>query len=428
MENYLPRLVDGKLDQLLKISGAVEICGPKWSGKTTSAMQKAASSLFLDDEPDSIAMGKAYPSMLLDGPDPRLIDEWQLCPPLWDAVRREVDRRNRFGQFILTGSATPDVVDYGSGEKRLSVVHSGFGRIARLHMRTMSLFESGDSPGTVSLSKLFDAAEPVYATSRLDLEDMAYLLCRGGWPGAVRVEDRKLAVRVPATLLDELLENDLPRLVDLRKTRSEVLSLLRSYARMESSQAPLSSILNDMTLGGNNFSRETVGKYIGILDRLYIIEELDAWNPNLRSKAAIQTTPTRHFSDPALAAAALGAGPESLMKDLNTFGLLFEGMVVRDLRIYAQTIDGTVHHYRDSSGLEADAVIQLADGRWAPVEVKLFNPDRVDEGARNLIRLAQRVDGTRLPAPSFKMVVTAGPKAYVREDGVFVVPLALLGP
>lgn len=428
MENYLPRLIDRKLDQLLKISGAVEICGPKWSGKTTSAMQKAASSLFLDDEPDSIAMGKTYPSMLLDGPGPRLIDEWQLCPPLWDAVRREVDHRNRFGQFILTGSATPDVVDFGFGEKRLSVVHSGFGRIARLHMRTMSLFESGDSLGTVSLSKLFDAAEPVYATSWLDLEDMAYLLCRGGWPGAVRVEDRKLAVRVPVTLLDELLENDLPRLVDLRKTRSEVLSLLRSYARMESSQAPLALIRDEISHNRHSFSRESLAKYIGLLHHLYVLEDLDAWKPALRTRAVVHTGPTRHFSDPSLAAAALGAGPESLMRDLNTFALLFEGMAVRDLRIYAQTIDGTVHHYRDSSGLEADAGIQLADGRWAPVEVKLFNPDRVDEGARNLIRLAQRVDGTRLPAPSFKMVVTAGPKAYVREDGVFVVPLALLGP
>ena len=432
MAEYRKRLVDDELELILKISGAVDIRGPKWCGKTTTALQKAESVVYMDDEisgAENIDIAKVFPEKLLQGAVPRLIDEWQLCPSIWDSVRREIDKRDDFGQFILTGSSTPMTKKDEEGRHKSATMHTGFGRIAKLTMRTMSLYESGDSSGKVSISQLFDNPEPIYEETDKDLEETAYLVCRGGWPASLKITDHNAATKLPQLLLNELIDEDIPRLSDVRKPRAEILRLLRSYSRAESSQASIASMQNDMLKGsGGSFDPETLSRYLEILQRLYIIEELDAWNPNLRSKAAIQTSPTRHFTDPSLAAAALGAGPGALMQDKNTFGLLFEGMAVRDLRIYAEYNRGGLHHYRDNTGLEADAVIQLDDGRWAPVEIKLFSPDRIDEGAANLLRLVNKIDMEKMPAPSFMMVVTAGRKAYRRTDGVYVVPLSLLAP
>ena len=271
---------------------------------------------------------------------------------------------------------------------------------------------------------------PVFGSSDKELEDIAFLLCRGGWPGALKIKKREYGTELPSLLLDEIITEDIPRLIDVRKSSYEIRQLIRSYARAESTQVAIAAIQADLTNGsGISFDIETVKTYIEVLRKLFIIEDMDAWNPNLRSKAAIQTSPTRHFADVSLAAAALGAGPDALLKDKNTFGLLFEGMAIRrDLRVYSEKLNGTLHHYRDNTGLEADAVIQLRDGRWAPIEVKLFNPDRIEEGARNLKRLKNKIDTGKMQPPSFMMVVTAGCKAILREDGVYVVPLSMLAP
>ena len=434
MSEYRPRVVDAELEKLLEMSGAVEIRGTKWCGKTTTALQQAKSVVYMDDEElgeENIAMARAFPRKFLEGTTPKLIDEWQLCPSIWDSVRREVDIRDEFGQFILTGSSTPKLIKNESGKMASPTKHTGFGRIAKLLMRPMSLFESGDSSGEVSLKTLFDSNGeiPVFGSSDKELEDMAFLLCRGGWPGALKIKKKEYETELPSLLLDELIAEDIPRLIDVRKSSYEIRQLIRSYARAESTQAAIAAIQADLTNGsGITFDIETVKTYIEVLRKLFIIEDMDAWNPNLRSKAAIQTSPTRHFADVSLAAAALGAGPDALLKDKNTFGLLFEGMAIRDLRVYSEKLNGTLHHYRDNTGLEADAVIQLSDGRWAPIEVKLFNPDRIEEGARNLKRLKNKIDTDRMLPPSFMMVVTAGHKAILREDGVYVVPLSMLAP
>ena len=356
---------------------------------------------------------------MLRGATPRLIDEWQLAPQLWDAVRFEVDHREEFGQFILTGSAVPP------DPKKMS--HTGTGRIARMKMRPMSLYESGDSTGAVSLSALFAGEQVPIARSECSLEHMAFLLCRGGWPRAVGLDDESALLQAP-DYLDGVINSDVSRVDEKERNPRVTRALLRSYARFSASQGKVTEMLADVNAQGVQASESTVRDYIRALEQIFVLEDLLAWNPNLRSKTAVRTAPTRHFVDPSIAAAALALGPGDLMADLNTFGLLFETMCLRDLRVYADALGGEVYHYRDRSGLEADAVIHLHNGAYGLVEVKLGGESLVDEGAKSLLSLRNKIDVSTTGSPSFLMVLTAvGDYSYYREDGVFVVPLAVLG-
>ena len=417
-DEYLPRVVDAALEHALASSGAVCIKGPKWCGKTSTAEQHAASAVYLQDPDRSaslLALAEAKPSALLEGPEPRLIDEWQEAPQLWDAVRFAIDRGKGRGRFILTGSSTP--------KKRPR--HSGVGRIAPVVMRTMSLFESGESNGLVSLASLFLGERDVAALADFDVRDAAFAVCRGGWPEAVLDADRSTALQQARNYVNELIEADIEEMDGVKRNATWMRSIMRSYARNVATEAPLTTIAADMQ--GEPPSDVTVADYVDALARACVTEDLGAWCPRLRSKTAVRTSPTRHFSDPAIAAALLNATPEKLLEDFETFGLLFESMCVRDLRVYAEALGGTVRHYRDKTGLEADAVVVLADGRWAPIEVRM-RQSRVDEAAKHLIKLAERVDVDREGSPSFLMVVTATETAYVRKDGVIVAPLATLAP
>lgn len=415
---YLPRIADGLLEEALAASGAVQIKGPKWCGKTATGLKHAASCVYMQDpdrSPSLIELANSKPSLLLAGEEPRLIDEWQMAPRLWDAVRFEVDRGHGKGRFILTGSATP-------GKKP---EHSGVGRIARFVMRSMTLFESGESNGTVSLGGLFRGEAEVACISDKDVEDYAFMVCRGGWPEAVTEPDPDVALLQPRYYVDELLDSDIDDMDEKRRNATWMRQIMRSYARNVSSEAPMSTIAGDME--GEPPSLATVMDYADALRRAYVIEDLEAWNPSLRSKTAVRTFPTRHFTDPSVAVAVLGATPARLLEDFNTFGLLFESLCVRDLRVYAEAIGGRLFHYRDKTDLEADAVVVLPDGRWAPIEVKL-GESRTDEAARHLLKLADRVDQSKHGAPSFLMVITGSQAAYRRTDGVLVVPLACLAP
>ncbi len=417
---YLSRVTDEVLAAKLKTAGAVQIKGPKWCGKTATAQRLAASEVYLQD-PDRSAslleLANIKPSALLNGPEPRLIDEWQMAPQLWDAVRYAIDREHGRGRFILTGSATPR-----ESEKPK---HSGVGRIAKMHMRTMSLFESRESNGGVSLRALFDGAGDIASIANFDIEQIAYAVCRGGWPEAVIEDDSPIALGMARDYVTELLDSDIEEIDGAKRNKTWMRSIMRSYARNLSTEAPLTTIAADMQ--GEPPSADTVAEYVDALTRACVIEDLTAWCPRLRSKTAIRTSPTRHFCDPSIAAAMLGATPEKLLGDFETFGLLFESMCVRDLRVYAEPLGGEVFHYRDKTGLEADAVVVLGDGRWGLVEVKLGSR-QLDEASAHLRKLAQRIDQDREGEPSFLMVLTGTATAYRREDGVFVVPLATLAP
>ena len=420
---YLPRVYDGVVSRRLAAKGAVLVEGAKWCGKTTTCEQIARSVLYMAD-PSSLSqnlfLADSQPGVLLEGPVPRLLDEWQLAPKLWDAVRFEVDRRGEFGQFLMTGSSVPPSAAEGS--------HTGTGRIARVRMRPMSLFESGESTGAVSLGELFDGQGLRASKAGASIRDVAFLLCRGGWPGAVGVADERVALQQAYDYLDAVAESDISRVDGVGRSPRLARRLLRSCARMESSQASVAHIVADLEAGGAP-SDKTVRSYLDALARIFVIEDMPAWNPNLRSRTAIRTADTRHFVDPSIAAAALGVGPEGLVGDIETFGLLFEGMCVRDLRVYADALDGDVFHYRDKTGLECDAVVHLRDGRYGLVEVKLGGDRLVDEGAANLLRLAAKLDTSRMPAPSFLMVLTGvGAYSLTRPDGVHVVPLTTLRP
>ena len=419
---YLKRICDEELAFRLESKGAVLIEGPKWCGKTTTAEQLAKSALYLQDpsrKSQYLRLAQIAPSQLLKGEVPRLLDEWQLAPELWDAVRFEVDRRSVFGQFVLTGSTTPIKDDNRS--------HSGTGRIARMRMRTMSLAESGDSSGEVSLGRLFEGDGAAICRSDVDLDRLAFLVCRGGWPQALTGSERVM-LQQARDYVDSVAEVDMSELDGTRRDPLLVRALLRSYARMSASQASLPHVTADVVEGLGRGSTSTVERYVAALQALFVIEDLKSWNPNLRSKTAIRTSDTRHLADPAIAAAALGAGPKDLVNDLSTFGLLFESLCVRDLRVYAQALDGDVFHYRDKRGLECDAVVHLRDGRYGLVEVKLGGDKLIEEGASSLCRLRDEIDVERMPTPSFLMVLTGvGDFSYPREDGVLVVPIATLG-
>ena len=402
--------------------GAVLIEGPKWCGKTTTAKQQAKSMLNLGDSNvlrQSLQMMDLSPITLLEGDTPRLIDEWQTIPPLWDTIRSEVDRRGDFSQFILTGSSVLPNAE--------STIHSGTGRFARIKMRPMSLLESGESTGSVSLTKLFEGEPLKPQVNQKGLEDIAYYTCRGGWPQATLLEG-EIALDQALDYFDSVVERDIQRVDGVKRNADRARLLLRSYARHISQQVSYATIKADMLSNDSQtLDEDTVADYIKALKRLFVIEDLEAWNPNIRSKAAIRTSDTRHFVDPSIGTAALGLGPKDLMNDLESFGLFFEDLAVRDLRIFADVLDGRLYHYRDSSGLECDTVLHRRNGTYALIEIKLGGEKAIEEAADSMKQLAATIDHTRMPQPAFLMVLTAvGPYAYRRPDGVFVVPITCL--
>lgn len=416
-DGYLPRVADMRLDDALRSSGAVHIKGPKWCGKTETGIHHTRSQVYLQDpdkSPALLAMADSKPSKLLIGDRPRLIDEWQMAPQLWDAVRFAVDREKVRGGYVLTGSSTP----------KIRPAHTSVGRIAPLEMSTMSLLETGESTGAVSLLSLFEGTLDIAQVAGLDVDDYARVICRGGWPEAVVSESRGDAGGMARDYVLELLDSNINEMDGIRRNRTWMRQIMRSYARNVSGQASLSTIAADMQ--GEPPSAPTLSEYVDALSRAFVLNDLSAWNPRLRSKTAVRTSPTRHFSDPSIAAAVLAATPRGLLDDFETFGLLFESLCIHDLRVYASALGGSLYHYRDKTGLEADAVVVLDDGRWALVEVKM-GQSRIDEGASHLLKLAERIDQTREGRPSFLMVLTSTACAYRRKDGVVVVPLACLG-
>lgn len=419
MKEYRPRLADKELNDALEAFGAVLITGPKWSGKTTTASRIAASTLNLQD-PDTkeknLMLARLRPSELLTGANPRLIDEWQEAPQLWDAVRIGVDDRGEKGLFILTGSVTVD---------EDSISHSGTGRIYRMRMGTMSLFESGDSSGSVSLRSLFDGQSEVDGRSELGIQDIASILVRGGWPDSIGADVKSSSMMIKG-YCESIIETEVREANLKRRNVHKMRALMRSLSRGISQPLSKSSIMEDMKAGdGQSISPNTLDDYLDALRRICVLEEMPAWSPNLRSKTSIRTSDTLHFCDPAIAAYFLSSSTSDLMRDPRTFGLLFESLVIRDLRAYVRGIGGDVFHYRDKSGLEADAVIHLNDGRWALVEVKL-GQSWVDEGACNLLRLKQKIDSDRMGEPAFLAVITGTDFAYTRDDGVHVIPITCL--
>ena len=423
MKAYLPRIADKLLEERLDAKGAILIEGPKWCGKTTTAKQKANSFISMD-RPDMTRqyqqMAELSPNTLLEGETPRLIDEWQITPNLWNAVRYEVDNRDEFGQFILTGSAVPSEFD--------DSMHTGTGRISRLLMRPMSLFESKDSSGEVSIKDLFERKN-ISAVDETSLEKIAFLICRGGWPKAIGL-DEKPALFQAIDYFDAVVSTDISRVDSIKRDKEKAKRLLKSYARHVGTQSSLETIRQDMLVNqSDTFDQVTLYSYLDALRKIFVIEDSPAWNPNLRSKTSIRTTDTRYFSDPSIATASLGIGPKDLLDDLKTMGFLFENLCVRDLRIYTDYLDGTVYHYRDKHGLECDAVIHLRNGAYGLIEIKLGGDKLIDEGAETLKKLAYKIDTKNMSKPSFMMVLCAkAPFAYKRNDGVYVIPITALRP
>lgn len=419
---YKHRIADGILEKKLRSKGAVLIEGPKWCGKTTTAEQQARSILYMDNPASfesNLQMAEIDPGILLEGDMPRLVDEWQLAPKLWDTMRFEVDHRHQVGQFILTGSAVP------SDEE--SMKHSGTGRFSWLTMRPMSLYESGESNGKVSLSHLFESRDNIVATNSLRIDDIAFLICRGGWPFACSLQG-DAALAQAFDYVDAVIKKDVSRVDGTNRNITTTRLLMRSYARNQGSQATIGTIVADMmTNDENEIGVKTAGSYLDALRKIFVIEDSEAWNPNLRSKTAIRTANTRYFIDPSIGTAVLGLGPKDLINDLNTMGLFFETLCVRDLRIFADALDGQVFHYRDKSGLECDAVIHLRNGRYGLVEIKLGGDRLINEGASNLLALVDKINTDKMKEPSFLMVLTGtGDFAYRRKDGVYVVPIGCL--
>ena len=416
---YLPRIADAKLALALQAMGAVLIEGPKWCGKTSTAEHVAKSVLYMQD-PDTfeenMLKSKTKPSLLLEGETPRLLDEWQVAPVLWNAVRFAVDERQTTGQFILTGSVVP---------VRTDDMHSGTGRISRMKMRTMSLYESGESSGEISLEDIFDEKTEMFGKSKITLEQMAFILTRGGWPAAVNESNEVLALKKASDYYEAVVGEDISRVDNVEKKPDRVRSLMRSLSRNVSSEASTTTILNDLRANDESLSQVTIDQYINALKMLYVIDDLLAWSPSLRSKTAIRTTAKRHFSDPSIATAALGATTKRLFNDFNTFGLLFEALCIRDLRIYADSLGGNVYHYRDAKGVEVDAIIQIQDGRWGAVEVKMGAGD-IETAVKNLISFKENIDTAKMQEPSFLMVLTATETAFQMENGVWIVPLGCL--
>lgn len=416
---YLPRIADEIISDRLRSIGAILIEGPKWCGKTWTAARASKSQLYMQD-PDKrgsyLKAADTKPSLLLKGDKPRLIDEWQTAPVLWDAVRFAVDQSGEYGQFILTGSAVP----------RDNVVeHTGTGRIARITMRPMSLYESSESNGSVSLGELFDGKTDIDGLSDLSIEQIAFAIVRGGWPASVG-EDEKTAFRHAVDYVEAVINQDISAVDGVEKSPARVRALMRSLARNVSTLATVKTICDDITAGNDqSLSEKTISGYMNALDRIFVTENIPAWNPALRSRTAIRTSPKRQFVDPSIAAATMRLSPERLLDDFSYFGFLFESLCDRDLRIYAESIDGELYHYRDKSNLEADAVICLKDGRWAAIEIKL-GAKEIEEAAKHLLLLKDKVNTEKMKEPSFLMVLTGTELAYRRDDGVFVVPVGCL--
>ena len=424
MKTYRKRVIDDLLVNKLRGMGAVLVQGAKWCGKTTTCEEFAKSALYMAD-PDTMESNLKMADMnikaLLKGDTPRLIDEWQVAPKFWDAVRYHVDHAEGFGHFILTGSAVPPDTK--------EITHSGAGRIARLTMRPMSLWESEESNGALSLGRLFAEDDFVSAESAdHGLEEIAFMTCRGGWPQAVLQKGNDALDRA-FDYFETVVESDMSRVDGVSREPSRVRRLMRSYARLQGTQSNLSVIKNDMKANDRaSLDEDTVASYLSALRKIFVVEDMEAWCPNLRSKVQVRTTDTRYFTDPSIAVAALGIGPGSLMDDLNTFGYLFECLAMRDLRVYAAANFGSVCHYRDADGLECDAVVRLRDGSCGLIEVKLGGDRLIEEGAVTVNKLAGKLDLVKTGKPKFKMVLTAiGKFAYRRkEDDVIVCPISAL--
>lgn len=424
MENtYKKRIADILLQEQLEAAGVVLIQGPKWCGKTTTAKQAAASTLFMDNPSmlrSNLMLAETSPEIILQGDNPRLIDEWQLAPTLWDAARHEVSSRGLPGQFIFTGSAVPP--------DKSSIMHSGTGRFAWLTMRPMSLQESEESSCSVKLSSLFSGEKAAGASMPMDIRRLAYIMCRGGWPGSLSLS-AKAALRQADNYIDAVVNSDVSRVDGVSRNATFTRRLLRSYSRHQGAQVSVSKIFDDLISAGNtSISNDTIYDYINALKKIFVIEDMEAWSPNLRSRTAIRTSDTRYFVDSSIATSSMGIGPEDLVKDLNTMGLIFETMAVRDLRVYADALDGNVYHYRDKNGLECDAVIHLRNGKYGIIEIKLGGDTLIESGANTLKQLAAKIDSNKMEAPSFMMVLTGiGQYAYTRQDDVMVVPIGSLG-
>lgn len=421
MSEYKKRIADEILRKRLGAIGAVLIEGPKWCGKTTTAMQQANSILFMQDSSNAAMinqMADIGPKLLLEGDTPRLLDEWQVAPELWDAVRFEVDMRNAPGQFILTGSAVPMLK---------STVHTGTGRIWRMTMRPMSLYESGDSTGEVSLEALFLGKFNDVVKNKLDFDDISYLICRGGWPMAMQ-QTKEDALMNAYAYYDGVVNSDLSRADGVLRNPQNVDLLLRSYARIIGSQSTLTNIRADMKIvDEQELDINTVRSYIETLKKIFVVEELSGWNPNIRSKNAIRTSSTRYFVDPSIAVAALNLGPGNLTNDLNTMGFFFENMCIRDLRVYADGLNGSLYKYRDKYGLECDAVLTLRNGQYALIEIKLGGTKAVEEGAEALNKLEKLITEKGYNPPTFKMIITGNnPYGYRRKDGIYQIPIGCL--
>lgn len=436
---YRPRVVDSQVRDELQTFGAIELCGPKWCGKTTTAEEFCSSAVYMNDSvrrQQNLRMAELEPARILRGPAPRLIDEWQMAPHLWDVVKFDVDHSEEVGKYILTGSAKPDM----DGIRDI-----GAGRFSSIRMRTMSLWESGDSTGEVSLSALFDKDLPISGFSEHSLEDVSKLLVRGGWPSTVG-KSEMASHKLVRAYCEAILRSKVSGVPDdgskgiggsggsgggskrdIRSTEN-MRRVLRSISRNVGGQVPDSTILEDINERQTFMHRNTLSQYLRVLREVYVLEDLPAWTPALRSKTTIRTSDTRHLSDPAVSAYFLDALPEDLLNDLNTFGLLFESMVVRDLRVYSQPMEGRVSHYRDKDGLEADSIIHVFGGKWAAMEVKLGSDTGIEEGAKNLRALRDKVDSSEMNPPSFLAVVTATGYAYTRPDGVHVIPIGCLRP
>ena len=426
MKKYRKRIADDILLRKLEGKGAVLIEGPKWCGKTTTAEQVANSILYMDDPEQmkqNLTMSELSPRRLLEGATPRLIDEWQLAPKLWDTIRFEVDHRGNLGQFILTGSAVPPDTK--------EITHSGTGRFTWLTMRPMSLYESGDSTGDVSLGDLFankdDGTPIVDGASNLTFARLAFLVCRGGWPQAIDMRD-EIALDQARDYFDVVVHSDINRADNVQKNADKVRRLMRSYARNQGGQVANTVLARDVAANdAASISEDTVASYLHALRKIFVVEDMPAWNPNLRSKTAIRSADTRYYVDPSIAAAALGVGPDDLINDLTTFGFLFECLCIRDLRVFADALNGEVYHYRDKDGQECDAVVHLRNGKYGLIEIKLGGDKLIEEGAKSLQAMASKIDTDRMKSPSFLMVLTGtGDYAYRRKDGVCVVPIGCL--
>jgi predicted AAA+ superfamily ATPase len=417
-KHYISRICDTELQDALATMGAVLIEGAKWCGKTSTAANVARSTLFMQD-PDNARsyqeMADTKPSLLLKGETPRLIDEWQMSPVLWDAVRFEVDKRRELGQFILTGSAVPaDNV----------TAHTGTGRFARILMRPMSLYESQESNGTVSLADLFNGKHDIESMSDLSIEQIAFAICRGGFPATIG-KSKKAALQMSVDYVEAVINQDISQVDGVEKNPNRVRLLLRSLARNIATLTSTQTILKDIESTETSISDKTFVAYNNALRRIFVLEPMPAWSPSLRSKTAIRTSPKLHFMDPSIATAVMRVNPAGILQDFEYFGFLFESLCARDVRVYAQHNDGDVFHYRDKSGLEADMIVALRDGRWGAIEVKMGNK-QIEEAADNLIKLKEKINTDKMREPSFLMVLTGGQYAFQRKDGVLVVPIGCL--